>query len=375
MKLRTVVLAAAIPALGLGAYGQGLYPDTEIFGSQEHVTYFSGAVALEDGSVPPDAVRLERVCKGLSRDEGWTDAKGHFSFKVGRDDRGSGSGDATEAAPLAADIGKAIGFSSQLSNPITSELRDCELKVVLTGYRADRVSLSVEAVGAKNLGTIVLHPLSKVSTLTVSATTLQAPSNARKAYDKGLEASHLKKWDAAVAELTRAVRIYPKFAAAWHELGEARLGRSDLAGAVEAWRESARADPKYIKPWERLAVVADQKQDWAESERCSGTWLQLDAEDFPGAWLFNAIAKAQLGKLDQAEHSAREGLRVDKDQKIPRLSYILGLILLQEHKYGESADCFRNYLKLAPNARDADVVRQQLAEFDKLTATAQKRTP
>jgi uncharacterized protein HemY len=66
---------------------------------------------------------------------------------------------------------------------------------------------------------------------------------------------------------------------------------------------------------------------------------------------------------------------VDKDQRIPRLSYVLGLILLEKHLYGESAECFRNYLKLAPNARDAGMVRQQLAEFEKMAATGQGHTP
>jgi len=374
MELRTLVFAAAIPALSVGARGQDLSP-TEQMGSQERVTYFSGTVALEDGSAPPDAVLLQRVCKGIARDQGWTDAKGHFSFKVGRDDHGSGTGDAAESTPRAPDLDKALGYTMELSSPITSALRDCELQAVLAGYRADRVSLTVASVGASSLGTIVLHPLSKVSTLTVSATTLLAPANARKAYEKGLEAIHARKWDAAAAEFKKAVQAYPKFAVAWYQLGEARLGSGDIAGATEAWRESAKADSKYVKPWERLTVLADQKQDWAESEKSSAAWLQLDPDDFPGAWLFNAIARARLGRLDEAEHSAREGLRVDKDQKIPRLSYVLGLILMEKHKFVESAECFRNYLKLAPNARDAAAVRQQLVEFEKMAAAGQSHTP
>jgi tetratricopeptide (TPR) repeat protein len=373
MQLRTLVSAAAISAIGVVAYAQ-ILPTTEMTGSQERVTWFSGAVTLEDGSAPPDAVLLQRVCKGLARDQGWADTKGHFSFKVGRDDKGE-SGDAAEASPQPADLDKAFGVTMAMSHPITSALRDCELQAVLAGYRADRVSLSVAAVGSVNLGTMVLHPISRVSVLTVSATTLLAPVNARKSYDKGLEAVRAKKWDAAAANFGKAVQLYPKFAVAWYQLGETRLARSDLPGALQAWRESAKADPKYVKPWEKLTAFADQRQDWAESEKDSDAWLQLDSEDFPGAWLFNAIAKAQMGKLDQAEQSAREGLKVDKDQRIPRLSYVLGLILLQKHHYTESADCFRNYLKLAPNARDADAVRQQLAEFDKMAAAGQGHKP
>jgi len=378
VELRTVVFAAAIPALGVGVYGQmslSQGPAPETLESTERVTYFSGSVTLEDGTAPPDAVRLQRVCNGLARDEGWTDAKGHFWFKIGRNDGGSGTGDATDGTSRSADLEKPLSNAMQYTNPITNELKDCELEAVLAGYRSDRVSLKVDSVGARNLGTMVLHSVSKVSTLTVSATTLLAPANARKAYDKGLEAVHAKKPDAAAADFSKAVQLYPKFAMAWYQLGEIRLARGDLAGAVEAWRESAKADPKYVKPWEKLTAFADQKQDWAESEKDSDAWLQLDSDDFPGAWLFNAIAKAQVGKLDQAEQSAREGLKVDKDQRIPRLSYVLGLILLQKHHYTESADCFRNYLKLAPNARDADAVRQQLAEFDKMAAAGQGHKP
>lgn len=336
-------------------------------GSQERVTYFSGSVTMEDGTAPPDGARLQRVCNGRSRDEGWTDANGHFWFKVGRNDDGSQLGDAAEAASRPVSPDKPLGYA--FSDPITNELEDCELEVVLAGYRADRVSLKVAGVGATNLGTLVLHPISKVSTLTVSATTMLAPANARKAYERGLEALHLKKWEAAAASFAKAVQAYPKFAVAWYELGEARLGHADIAGAAEAWRESAKADPKFVRPWERLTAFADQKQDWAESAKSSDAWLQLDGEDYPGAWLYNAIAKARLGRVGEAEHSAREGIRLDKDQKIPRLRYVLGLILLQKHEYTESAECFRNYLKLAPEARDAGAVREQLSEFENLAAT------
>jgi len=375
MILRTVAVAAAFATFGPGVCGQivvtrnGEENMAQERETQEHVTYFSGKVAMADGTPPPETVRLRRVCDGLAHDQGWTDAKGHFWFKVEKDDHGSGQGDATEAAGRPGSVDKPMGLA--FSNPITNELANCELEAVLDGYHAERVSLRVASVGATNLGTMVLHPVSKAGTVTVSATTLLAPANARKAYDKGLDALHAKKWDAAAANLGKAVEIYPKYAVAWYELGQARLGRGDVAGAVSAWRESVKADPRFVKPWENLTVFADQKQDWTESAKASDAWLQLDPDDYPGAWLYNAIAKAHLGLVEEAEHSAREGLRVDKEQRIPRLSYVLGLILLAKRQFVESAECLRNYLKMVPNARDADVVRQQLAEFERLSARAE----
>ena len=49
---------------------------------------------------------------------------------------------------------------------------------------------------------------------------------------------------------------------------------------------------------------------------------------------------------------------------MPRLSYVLGLILLQKPDLDESAKYFRAYLELVPNAKDAGAVRQQLATLD-----------
>jgi len=64
----------------------------------------------------------------------------------------------------------------------------------------------------------------------------------------------------------------------------------------------------------------------------------------------------------------REGLRLDKEQKIPRMSYVLALILMDKKAYAESAQYFRKYLELAPNANDAAIVRQQLPRLEELAA-------
>ena len=177
-----------------------------------------------------------------------------------------------------------------------------------------------------------------------------------------------EKWDSASAEFTKATKIYPKFAIAWYQLGLARQSRSDLAGALEAWREAQKSDPRYIKPYENLTIAADHRADWAESEKYSRLWLQLDPEDFPGAYLLNAVANARLNKPEEAERAAREGLRLDKDQKIPRMNYVLGLILMGKKDYAESAKCFRKYLELAPNAADASIVREQLPKLEEMAA-------
>jgi len=341
--------------------------------SGERVVFFTGSVMLDDGSPPADAVRIERVCDGHTSFAAWTDEKGHFGFKVSAGGGDGSSSDASAPSVQGSDeLNKAMSANAtQYTRPITSALRGCELRAALPGYRSDSVSMALKStMDDARVGTILLHPLSRASALVVSATTLKAPANARRAYERGLEAMRAEKWDAAAAEFGKAVKIYPQFAVAWYQLGLARQSRNDAAGALEAWRASEKSDPRYVKPYENLTLAADHRGDWTESEKYSRLWIQLDPEDFPGAYLLNAVANARLNKAEEAEKAARAGLRLDKEQKIPRMHYVLGLILMDKKAYAESAQCFRKYLELAPNANDAAVVRQQLPKLEELAAAA-----
>ncbi|MGA2577032.1 MAG: tetratricopeptide repeat protein [Bryobacteraceae bacterium] len=375
MGCRKWVRAVLLLAAWVEASGQNP-GQAQIDKSAERVVFFTGSVMLDDGSPPADSVRIERVCNGRTSFETWTDVKGHFGFKVSSSGSDTTSGDASLPATQRSDeLNKAMNASStQYSMPITQALRNCELRAVLSGYRSESVSMAIKStMDDARLGTIILHPISRASSLVISATTLEAPSNARKSYEKGMEALHAEKWDAAATELGRAVKVYPKFAIAWYQLGMARQGRNDAAGAVDAWKEAQKSDPRYIKPYENLTLAADRRGDWAESEKYSHLWIELDPEDFPGAYLLNAVANARLNKPEEAERAAREGLRVDKDQKIPRLNYALGLILMDKKAYAESARCFRKYLELAPNANDAAIVREQLPKLEELAANPQAK--
>lgn len=364
MDIQKSGIAAMLVALGVSAQAQ----PTPAVRTTELAVFFSGEVAMADGSKPADPVLIQRVCKGAAKDETWTDSKGQFSFKVTAGDNDNSAGDSAQATPDR-DFNRPWGNSTFYSNPITAALRDCEVQAVLAGFWSERVSIALKnTLDNTRLGTIILHPVTRAQALTVSATTLAAPANAKKAYDKGLVAMRDKRWEVASNEFKKAVTAYPKFAAAWFELGLLRQGKNDFSGAAEAWKQALQSDSKYVMPYEGLVTLAEREQNWAEVEKYSSDWIQLDAEDFPVAYLYNAVASARLDKVDQAEASARHGLTLDKEHKFPRLHYVLGLLLMQKHEYGESAKCLRAYLDLAPNAKDAPVVREELAKMEAAAA-------
>jgi regulator of sirC expression with transglutaminase-like and TPR domain len=102
-------------------------------------------------------------------------------------------------------------------------------------------------------------------------------------------------------------------------------------------------------------------------EDYSSRWLQLDPDDFPVAYLFNAFAKAKQNRMEEAERAARLGLSIDKEHAAPKLNYVLGIILMQKHDYAESAKFLRSYLDLVPDASDAIAIRQQLTQLEAAT--------
>ena len=212
-------------------------PAPDMRNTEQGAVFFSGEVTLQDGSKPPDPVRIQRVCKGVAHDETWTDSGAAFQLQGRRRrKRFPNTADPSQAGRTQ-DLSRPIGNSTYYSNPLTTALRDCEVQAVLAGFWAERVSIALKnTLDDTRIGRIILHPVSGAGgqALSVSATTLAAPTNAAKAYEKGISAMHEQKWDAAQKEFTKAVEAYPKFAIAWFELGVLRQGRNDLPGAAQA---------------------------------------------------------------------------------------------------------------------------------------------
>jgi TolA-binding protein len=363
---------AMLPVLLLVARAgaQSVSQTNNTAGPAESAVFFSGEVMLEDGSMPPSTVLVQQICSGTVRRSVSTDTQGRFSLTVDGGSEKTNS-DASQGSGPPADLNKPFGNSSVYSMPVTSSLRDCELQAVLAGFRSDRVGMAIKStLDNAHVGTIFLHPLSRAAAASISATTLAAPPRSRRAYEKGVTAMKTQKWDAAVREFNAAVEAYPKFAAAWYELGVAQENRNELPDAGNAWKEALKSDPKYVKPYQSLTALAYKQEQWADLDTYSSQWIQIDPDDFPAAYLFNAFAKAKAQKMDEAERAARQGLRIDKDHTVPKLNYVLGILLMQKRAYAESAQCFRAYLQQAPNSNEAPMIRQQLPKLEE--AAAQK---
>lgn len=340
----------------------------------------SGNVIVEDGSALPEPVFIERICNGRISRDGRSDFKGYFTITInmspqfrfgdpeGSAEMGGGSGLTT--------IGSISSRMPQTPSALAGALAGCEVRASLAGFRSSSVGIPMgelgNSVGAVNVGTIVLQRMDKVSGVTVSTTSLNAPKDAKKAYDKAHHDIENKNFAQAQQELEKAVQLYPRYVAAWQDLGAVYAQQNQLDKARSAFEQARTADAMFVPAYVGLASIALRESRWAEAAELSARATQLDGVDFPGAFYYNSFANYRLGNLDQAEKSARRAETLGAQRAFPQVNLLLGAMLANRRDYSDAADQLRAYLKAAPSAANAESVRQKLAEIEKLS-TAQSK--
>lgn len=349
--------------------------------------FLSGKVVMEDGTPPPDSVVIERICNGRVRPEAYTDSKGRFSFQLGQN-----TGMMQDASVSSADAGfgggnvpgqrgSMGGLGGLNRGGSDQELNGCELRASLAGFRSEVVQLTGRRMfDNPDVGTIIMRRLGNVEGTTISMTSLQAPKDAKKAYEKGRDVlknnkkNDPKKIEQAHNEFEKAVQIYPKYAVAWYELGLISERNNDVEGARKAYAEALSADSKFVSPYLQMALLSAKENKWQDVADTTERVIKLNPVDFPHAFFYNSVANYNLKKMDDAEQSAREAVKLDTMHRIPKAQHLLGMILADKRDYTGAAENLRGYLRFAPQAQDADTVRQQLSELDKLTGGAARVT-
>jgi tetratricopeptide (TPR) repeat protein len=254
-----------------------------------------------------------------------------------------------------------VNSASRVYNPQTAD--QCEVSINLKGYKPVHVTL-------KNKAVIVLKRIGDHEGSTISMTALNAPKDARKAYEQGQAALAERKWDVAQKYFEKAVAVYPEYSPAWNDLGEALVAQSKLPEARAAWEHAIQADPKYIRPYLqliRMAIVENRSQDASNiAERA----LAQNPVEFPAIYFYYAVAQHGLGHQDVAEKFAIRAIELDTAREYPRAEFLLGTLLSARGDRAGAIQHLNKYLEAAPKAVDAAAVRQRIADLEQNAAAA-----
>ena len=331
--------------------------------------YFFGTVVMEDGTAPPMGAIIERVCNGGARPMAYVDSRGNFSFQTNetQDMLPDASLDRPNGSTLSTIPGQS-GRNNQTSGSNgtnANQMFNCDLRASLAGYRSELVSLAGRRnLDDPNIGTLTLHPMVKIEGLTTSATSALAPKEARKAYEKGIDAAKKAKFDDALANLQKATSLYDRYAIAWLELGHVYEDNYRPKDAREAYAKSIAADPKFVNPYERLYILDVNEKKWGDVAATTDKIKHLNPYDFPMAIYYNAVANLELNKLDLAEKSIREAAAMDTAGKNPKINYVMGVVLAKKGNYKDAAEYLRTYMKSGAMT-DSEGVKKLLDQVEK----------
>lgn len=345
------------------------------------VLFLMGRIATNDGTPVPNDVLVERICNEHVRQQVHASPKGDFSMQVGS--RTDSFVDATADAPSPV----RWNDKTALGGLPERELKKCELQASAAGFRSARINLFdlTTSGGSIDVGSIVVQRTAKVKGMTLSAEPYKAPTNARKAYEKGLDAENKRKLAEARKYFEQAVTLYPKYASAWFQLGTLLERQSQKDSAREAYIKATAINMKFLPPYLSLASMAFEEGDWSTVLQFTGHILDLDPFNYgemnsyvldldelnPAAvYFYNAVANYNLNRVPEAEKSAIKAEHADLRPDFPQLHVLLAQIFERKKNYDGAILELRSYLELVPHAKNANQVREQLAKLQRLNRAA-----
>jgi tetratricopeptide (TPR) repeat protein len=329
----------------------------------ESPIFISGKVVLADGSQITESAAIETICSSRRRIETYTDSHGFFSFELKKKSNTLGA----QSADMST-----MGMGED-KNVSAMQWRDCEIIAILPGFTSDTVSLSrsFPITANTDVGRITIRSMGGSEGPSVmSVTSLRAPKAAQKAFDKAQEQEKKNKADEARQSLEKAVQIYPQYAAAWSELGRLQFMNKDVAAAQHSFEQALSADPKYAKPYLGLAQISLDSHQWQPLVDVTNKLLAQDSINFPMAWFLNGAGHYNLQHFEEAEKSALNGIKADTGRQVPRLEYLLGVILSRKHDYQQAAVHLRTFLQYATQPAEIAEAQKQLKQIEQMSANA-----
>jgi tetratricopeptide (TPR) repeat protein len=159
-------------------------------------------------------------------------------------------------------------------------------------------------------------------------------------------------FDAAIADLRKAVALAPRYAVAHYVLGTALVEKGDLDGARAAYGRAIRYKPTYAHAHDALGVVLGRQ---GQANRAIAAYRQAIRHEpkYAEAHYSLGVALTRQGKFDQAGVAFREAIRHKADYADAH--HGLGLTLLKKERFDEAGVAFRQATRHKPSFAQAQL--------------------
>ena len=213
--------------------------------------------------------------------------------------------------------------------------------------------------------TVMIHLTEKrgatVKPGVINAALAEVPEKPRKLFEKGLE--HARAGDSARAaeSLKEAVALYPKFPLALNELGVQYLKLGHTEKAIETLREAIKLNPEAYGPRLNLGIALLEAKKFPEAEEQLREALKQNSS-LPTGHMYLGLCLVRLNRYDDAEKELLLAIQGSNNQ-LALAQYYLGGIYWKKEEYPKAVEALEAYLKLTPNAQDAERVRATIKDL------------
>ncbi len=370
---------SAPPSMERPQQGQRIQSlEQRVPGIDSRVFVITGRVQSGSGYLG-EQIRVEFWNHGQMLRAVFSDLRGNFSFTFDRSSaalvtaagNSATTSDASHSGAQNRYRQGGFGFGSQ--EDVRNMIQGGEIRVYVAGFHPVSKSIISRLSMITNVGAITLKRLANVEGTAVSLTSFQAPKKARKELNKAVKLLKKSKTQEAAEHLQKAVEVYPQYAVVWHMLGKIYLNQNQPEKAHQAFSESIKADPKYIRPYLEQANIQMLSRQFTDLIETSGTLLRLDPT-LGTASYYKAVGHYYLGQFAEGEKSALTAVQ-SPGSLPPGAHFMLGSLLAHEGTYAEAAKELRLFLQIAAGSPAAVEAQKLLTEMEgHLSRTQQTET-
>lgn len=194
----------------------------------------------------------------------------------------------------------------------------------------------------------------------INASLAEVPGDARAMFQKALDLIKAGETQKAIENLKNAISLYPKFPVALNELGVQYLKIGDADKAVEPLRSASRLSPDAFTPRLNLGIALLERRQLTEAETELREALKISST--PTAHMYLGLTLVSARKFDEAQQELEMAISMGGENLAQAHRY-LGGIYWKKSDYRRAIDELELYLRLTPNAPDAEQVRGTIREL------------
>jgi tetratricopeptide (TPR) repeat protein len=187
------------------------------------------------------------------------------------------------------------------------------------------------------------------------------PERAVAHFNTAAELAKKNDHQAAIEELKLAIKEYPTFTLALNELGVQYLKVNQAQDADETFQAVLKIDPDAFAALLNRGIANVMMARYGEAVPIFRKALKKNDQSAVGHY-FLGQALANLGLFDDAEKDLLASLTLGKEE-VKEAHRTLAIIYSTRGDKKQAADQLETYLKVAPNAPDAEKLREKIRQL------------